>query len=381
MKLCVFANDPLQAYFEKGEIKKRYFNPENFFDEIHFISFIEKDIEIAKIQKIGGTARVIIHSVGKISIRKRKKSLNLILELVKKIKPDIIRSYNPLLEGWFAANCAKKLNLPFFISLHTQYDHNRKIAKKNNLKKFLALKYTEKFIEPFVLKNADKITAVYKIIVPYVEKHSTTNVEILHNKVDCNRFQTATKIDNILQPMILSVGNLIPVKNHSALIKAIKNIDANLMIIGNGEQYQELMDLIKNLNLENKVTIKKSVPNDQIQNYYKSAKIFALAYNPELEALPIPVIEAMATGLPVIIPHPKESFSEGLEGIAIFSKNDEKSFEKNIKTILNNKNLQEEISKKSLQKSKEFDESKIEAREAQIYAELIKKRKNNEEID
>jgi glycosyltransferase involved in cell wall biosynthesis len=153
------------------------------------------------------------------------------------------------------------------------------------------------------------------------------------------------------------------------------------MIIGNGEQYQELMDLIKNLNLENKVTIKKSVPNDQIQNYYKSAKIFALAYNPELEALPIPVIEAMATGLPIIIPHPKEGFSEGLEGIAIFSKNDEKSFEKNIKTILDNKNLQEEISKKSLQKSKEFDESKIEAREAQIYAELIKKRKNNEEID
>ena len=29
MKLCVFPNDPLQAYYDKGEIKERYYNPNN----------------------------------------------------------------------------------------------------------------------------------------------------------------------------------------------------------------------------------------------------------------------------------------------------------------------------------------------------------------
>ena len=73
MKLCVFPNDPLQAYFDKGEIKERYYNPQNFFDEIHFITLIEQDIDTSKIQTIAGKAKIVIHSVGKINIKNRKK--------------------------------------------------------------------------------------------------------------------------------------------------------------------------------------------------------------------------------------------------------------------------------------------------------------------
>ena len=49
MKLCVFPNDPLKSYYIKGEIKDRYFNPKNFFDEVHVISFIENEIRTPKI--------------------------------------------------------------------------------------------------------------------------------------------------------------------------------------------------------------------------------------------------------------------------------------------------------------------------------------------
>lgn len=52
----------------------------------------------------------------------------------------------------------KEFKSSIFLSFHTQHDYNRKLAKKSNLKKFFALKYTEKFIEPFVLKSAQKIT-------------------------------------------------------------------------------------------------------------------------------------------------------------------------------------------------------------------------------
>ena len=277
MKLCIFPNDPLQAYFDKGEIKDRYYNPNNFFDEIHFISLIDKDIDSSKIQKIVGNAKIVIHSVGKINIKNRKKYLKKIIELCKEINPDVIRAFNPLIEGWLAANCAMELKKPFFVSLHTQYDYNRKLAKKN-LKKYLALKYTEKFIEPFVLNAADKIIVVYKIIQPYVTKHSLKNSEVLHNKVDYNRFFNAEPIKNLPQPLILSVGNLIPVKNHKILIKSMREIEGHLLIIGNGELFSELNELIIKYKIQSKVTIKKSVPNDQIQKYYKSAKIFTLAY-------------------------------------------------------------------------------------------------------
>ena len=371
-KICIFPNDPLQAYFDKGEIKERYYNPENTFDEIHFITLTDNDVDVDKIQTIGGTAKIIIHSVGKINIKNRKKYQKDIVELCKKINPDIIRAFNPLIEGWLAANCAKELEKPFFVSLHTQYDHNRKLAK-SNLKKYLALKYTEKFIEPFVLNSADKIIVVYRIIQSYVTKHSSKESQVLHNKVDCNRFFSAKVIKKLSQPMILSVGNLISVKNHKILIKSMKKINAHLLIIGNGKLFEELNQLIIECGVQNKVTIKKSVPNNQIQDYYKSAKIFALAYNTEVESLPIPVIEAMAAGLPVVIPFPKEGFSEGLEKTAIFSKNNVESFTENIQKLLNNEGLREKFSILSLNKAKEFDAQKIEKREAEIYLELLKK--------
>lgn len=373
MKLCVFPNDPIINYYNKGEIKERYFNPNDFFDEVHIITFIENDVEESKVQIIAGKAELKIHSLGKVKLKDRKKNLERVFNLVSDIKPDVIRAYNPLLEGWFAASCSQRLQIPFYLSLHTQYDYNRKLAK-SNLKKFFALKYTEKLIEPFVLKSANKITSVYKIIEPYVLKHSSKKPEILHNKVNCKQFSKASSVDSLPTPLIITVGSLIQVKNHQCLIEAMKGIDANLLIIGNGELYEELIRLIKKHDLQDKITIIKFVPNNQIQNYYKSAKFFALAYNPEVEGLPMPVMEAMASGLPVIIPYPKKGFSEGLEDVAIFSKRTPKAYSKNFEQLLNNSKLREEYSQKSFCKAKDFDSETIESREAQIYAELVEKK-------
>ena len=55
-KLCVFPNDPLKSYFKKGEIKPRYFNPNNIFDEVHVISLFDDDIEEEKVNVVAGNA-------------------------------------------------------------------------------------------------------------------------------------------------------------------------------------------------------------------------------------------------------------------------------------------------------------------------------------
>ena len=255
-KLCVFPNDPIINYYEKGEIKERYFNPENLFDEIHIISFTDIDVEESKIQKIAGNAKLIIHTVGKINIKNRRKEISKILKLVKKINPDIIRAFNPLIQGWCAAFVANELKIPLFVSLHTQYDYNRKLAKKKSLKKFLGLKYLEKFIEPYVLEKADKITIVYKIIESYVTKHTTKNPELLYNKIDCEKFYNAEQINTLPKPLILTVGNLIESKNHKLLVESMYNIKANLLIIGKGE----LGDILRNNIKSMKNIVKSSNP-------------------------------------------------------------------------------------------------------------------------
>lgn len=369
--LCIFPNDPLISYYKKGEIKERYFNPNNLFDEIHAISFVENDVNVSEVKELAGNANFIIHSVGKIKINERKKELNRIQKIVEEISPNVIRAYNPRLEGWFAAKISENLNIPFFLSLHTQHENKRNIAKKTNFKKFLALTFTNKMLEPYVIQRADKITIVYKIIESYVKKLKGNVPELLYNGIDCERFATAKELDDLPKPLVLSVGNLIKEKNHECLINAMKDVNANCLIIGKGEHHDNLVNLIHKLHLENKIKIKEKVPNNEIQNYYKSAKVFALAYDPDLEGIPKPVIEALATGIPVVIPFPKKGFSDGLEDVGMFSERTPHSFAKNIQKLLTNQDFWEQCSRRSLKKSQEFDTRKIEKRESEIYAQLI----------
>lgn len=376
MKICVFPNDPLIAYYNKGEIKERYFNPCNIFDEIHVISFSDEEIEANKVRIMGGSADFIIHTIGKINPINKSKKKKEIIKLLGSIKPDVIRSYNSFLSGWIAANCSKELNIPFFLSLHVQYDGLRKQLSSKGYKKRIALKYSEKKIEPFVLSNADKITIVYKIIEPYVKRLCDKQCEVLYNRVDLKRFHNAKKTLNYKKPIILTVGRLTQQKNHDILIRSIKDIDAILFIIGDGELKESLKKVVLQYDLENKVIFKESVPNNQIQDYYKSADVFVLAYNPEIEGLPIPVIEALASGLPIIIPKPIEGLSDGLDDCVCFSRLDSESFGNTIKEILNDKEFSQKLSEKAIEKSKEFDGMKIEEREAEIYRELIKMKKS-----
>lgn len=370
MKICIFPNDPIIAYYKKGEIKERYFNPENIFDEVHIISFTDKEIEESKIQKIAGRAKLIIHTVGKINIKNRKKEIFKIINLVREISPQVIRSYNPLVAGWCAAYTAKELKIPFYVSLHTQYDYNRRLIRKKNLKRFFVLKYSEKFIEPYVLQNADKISIVYKIIEPYVLKHTSTKPELLYNKVNCKKFFNSEIIENLPKPLILSVGNLIEGKNHRLLIQAMKKINANLLIIGNGELYYELINEIKSNNLENKISIIKSVPYEEIPKYYKSADIFALPYDTNQEGLPMPIMEAMSAGIPVVIP--KSMDSEKLGDAIQFSERNVNSFCQKINQLFNDDKLRLKCSSRGLEEAQNFNVDKLEKREAEIYEELVK---------
>jgi len=103
MKLCVFPNDSILSYYNKGEIKEGYFNPLNFFDEIHVISLFDQEIQEDKIKKIAGNAILKIHKLGKVNLSNYKSFEQKIISLVSTINPSLIRAFNPRVQGWLAA--------------------------------------------------------------------------------------------------------------------------------------------------------------------------------------------------------------------------------------------------------------------------------------
>lgn len=99
--------------------------------------------------------------------------------------------------------------------------------------------------------------------------------------------------------ILLSVGELIPRKNHALLLRALaktKNRDFVYLICGHGELEGELKALTQKLHLEKQVFFMGY--QTDIAKFYRMADAFLF---PSLqEGLPMAMMEAMAAGLPIL---------------------------------------------------------------------------------
>lgn len=370
--LCVFPNDSLRSYYEKGEVKPRYFNPKNMFEEVHVISLFDNEIDENLVKKVSGTGILKIHKMGKANLFNYKSFENRITSLIKKINPDIIRSYNPLIQGWLATKTAKNLGIPIVLSLHTNYVQQRQLAKKEkNYFQYLKLVYTSKKLESFVIRNADAVICVYKFIVPYAEKMGANDIHLIYNRVDLREFAVdCTKKFHFEKPTILSVGRLINQKNHRYLVEAITDLDVKLLIIGDGPNYELLNNLAKSLGVSNKMEIIKRVPHEELNKYYSAADIYAQPME-NLGGIPIPVLEAMASGLPITMSKRESDYSEVIDEAILFVNNTPQEFQNAFKKILSDIKYREALQKKSLDIIKKISGDTMEEKECEIYHKLI----------
>lgn len=159
-------------------------------------------------------------------------------------------------------------------------------------------------------------------------------------------------------------------KNHNLLIRAFKNIEskipnAKLLLVGNGDLIDLMKGLVKKLDLEEKVIFLGYVNN--ISELYKMCDI--CVSSSLIEGLPFNVMEAMASGLPVI--------ASNIKGHKELVENDENGYLYNLECIeeLQNQMLllytdpkkMKEFGKRGLNKIKEFDIDKVLEENIEIY--------------
>ncbi len=102
-------------------------------------------------------------------------------------------------------------------------------------------------------------------------------------------------------PIILAVGRLVYYKGFDYLIRAMRSVDASLIIIGKGPLRDSLKQLANSLGVLNKITLLEHVSD--VRPYNHAADLFVLPSVARSEAFGIVQLEAMAAGKPVINTH------------------------------------------------------------------------------
>lgn len=108
---------------------------------------------------------------------------------------------------------------------------------------------------------------------------------------------------------ILTIGRLVEKKGHEYAIQAIAKIikkykNIEYIIAGDGPFRSKLEDLISELGIESYIKFLGAVEPNEVLKLYQQAHIFTLpsitARNGDQEGIPVVLMEAQATGLPII---------------------------------------------------------------------------------
>lgn len=101
---------------------------------------------------------------------------------------------------------------------------------------------------------------------------------------------------------ILFVGRVTGEKQIDVLLNAVKllppSLDAQLEIVGGGDQFKNLQALAETLGIADRVNFLGYVTDEELRQAYTRAAVFAMPSIAELQS--IATMEAMASGLPVV---------------------------------------------------------------------------------
>ena len=167
------------------------------------------------------------------------------------------------------------------------------------------------------LKNADKILAVSHYTRDKLIKEQNLdpeNILVLPNTFDHQRFKIAPKPDYLLQKyqlksetkIILTVARLSAseqYKGFDQIIQSLPQIIAKIpnvhyIIVGKGDDRPRIEKLVKDLKLENYVTLAGFIPDEELCDYYNLCDLFAMPSKGE--GFGIVYLEAMACGKPCL---------------------------------------------------------------------------------
>jgi glycosyltransferase involved in cell wall biosynthesis len=140
-----------------------------------------------------------------------------------------------------------------------------------------------------IIVTSDNLAKTSNVLKNYQNK-----IEVIPLGIKLNKFLEQEKINfKKNKGDILFVGRLAPVKGIEYLVRAMKNIDANLNIVGKGPLKNKIEKMIRKNNLESKINLLGFVSDDELIDLYNKADIFVLPSIYRGEGFGYVLLEAM----------------------------------------------------------------------------------------
>lgn len=240
---------------------------------------LDKDIEVIELKTSG-----------------LKKLLFPYLREVRRIKPDIVLS------------AMEHPNILSILVKILSWQHNYKLIISSHGVFSARLKYLWKGIQKFVIKTlvsftypmADRLICVSKYVCNDLNKYLKRNIK--QNYI-YNPIISKVRSDSIVREkkesyLVVTAARLTKGKYIHNLLDAFQYLDTNfkLLVLGDGEELNNLQALAKSLSLDDRVEFKGYVDNPE--EYFEKAEIFVLAS--KFEGFGNVLVEAMSCGCQIV---------------------------------------------------------------------------------
>jgi glycosyltransferase involved in cell wall biosynthesis len=174
------------------------------------------------------------------------------------------------------------------------------------------LRFFYKMLTPFrrnILRHARYVSAPSVGLKKLSELTDPVPVRVIPNGVDCDYFKPGSSQDPSLT--LLSVGRLHRQKNVQRMLEillAIRKdcgIPATARVIGDGPERRNLEKFVRQHNLRTAVSFEGWLPRSTVAAAYRSATV--LVQLSSYEGMSNTILEALASGLPVVVSHIPEN--------------------------------------------------------------------------
>ncbi len=225
-----------------------------------------------------------------------------------KFKPDLVHAHTQFMMGYSAWMAARRLGVPLVGTFHTPVEEYVMYVAKHSKMSQRLLKRIAKEYQDWFYKRCDLIIVPAPSAAKYLNVKKKPIVTV-SNGLDLARYGLAGR-DEIRarfglgsSPVIMHGGRLSYEKRIEGVIAAMPAVlekvpDAKLMIVGKGPSMKSLEAQVKNLGIEKSIVFTGYVSDDDFPKMFAASDVVAI--NSPVETQSLIILEAMATGVPVV---------------------------------------------------------------------------------